>query len=544
MKKRKYLYFIIMMFFCITSINALEPKPFDKELKEGDILYFDVENETFDFSKIEFETNIENKVIKGSSYLRKIVTYDNSSCVTQNTADCTKYYTAYCLDGNKKYPELSYLNNTLTPELLYKTMAAYQIFNECAASKSCTLFDNIDGYKSITVNGYETIDETTLTNFQNDDGTTSPAPVYNIKIKSLDLLLKDPAKGTSGVLNITSEQLRDQLDNTKYTDENTTDSEIGYYTISFTKSSFKSNVYNVMAMPTIESYNKALWIIEHSYPTLSLDEALSKAGVTKNELIETVEALESSTLSAITDSTEKEKKSQELLQNYLYATTQYSIWKTIGEYYEVMDGTKYYLGDSITNNATLNKLYQYYTMDRSEYDDYAKNDIPRTFTIINPANELFASTSSEFIYGPYKISGDMIYTGTINVSVTSPTSGVDVIDKAGNKITSIKDGEEIYLKVSKKTNTTNVKLTLTAVDAYVYKSINDRGRLFQPISNLDQIVAIGAITDKENVVTVVDLVINPKTGVEDISAIFISIIIAFTLGYAVLSFKKEPMKEL
>lgn len=517
----------LAVFLMLIRAEALEPKPFDKQINVGDVLYFEVEDEEFDFSKIKFATNTDGQIISGNQYLKKIITRD--ACVS-GTGTCDKYFTAYCLNGNKKYPEYSYLNTTLSSTLLFKSMVAYQIFNECAASNKCTLFDEVDGYRTVSVNGLDTIDLAMLSDFE--QGYNS----YTVKITGLVLTLKDPSKGNNGVLTVTAEDLRNNLDIDKYDDVN------GTYQVTFFKTDFLKNKYSVKPLLNEEKYNKALWIIEHSYPTLSMEEALSKAGITVNSLRETVESLESTTLNALLDSDERQNKLNELMQNYVYATTQYSIWRTMGEYYEVVGNNKLYLGDSITNNETLNKLYQYYIMDREEYIDYSNNEILRSFTVDYPSNELFATTSTEYIYGPYKIKGDMLYTNTIQVNIKTPKSGVSVVDRAGNIINKINDNGEIYLKVDKKANITSVELDLLAENAYVYR--DNRGRLFTSVSELDQIVATGATIVKENVAQSLKLDLNPKTGVEDFTLMFIAIIVAFTLGYAVLSFKREPIKQL
>lgn len=552
MKKINYLLLFVICLFSLTiSVNAKEPKVINGTFANNFIGEYTVDD-SFDFSKVSFASSTTGTTITGDSSLKKILSYYTRDCMDGETGcegTTIDYFTAYCLDGNKKYPlyETIYNDETISDTDLFKNMVVYEFFEECTASTSCTLLDDIDGYEVVIKDNITTPDETTLTDFANGDTVT--ATLSNISIQ-----YKDTSKGVSGFKVISAAQMAAAL-GTTFSDSTPRYDE-SLYSFKFKMSDFSVNKYSVTDLPTTIGYNRALWIIEHSYPNLSLEISLEKAGTSLASVREDVSRLEATTLNAIEDTTLKEAKLTELVQNYVYSVTQYAIWKSVGDYYKMASGTKYYLGDTLTDTTvngvsvslpqSLNILYKYYIMDRDEYTNYANTSTAQNYSVVNPESgkELYSETSDAYIYGPYTITGNMIYTPSINLSVASPTSGVTIIDKAGNTITSIKDGGQLYLKVSKSAKPTKIELNLASTQTLVYTTTTSRGSLFNSESKLDQTVATGAEMVKVDVNAKIEILINPKTGVEDFGTILLVALIAFALGYVVLRFKQSPMEQL
>ena len=560
MKKiNNHIFLVFCVFVFTLSVNALrvgalEPQTSYNIFPSGYGSDFSIDADVFDFSKIAFDSSTTGTSIVGETSLRKILSYYNVICESGDT-ECTEgeveYFTAYCLDGNNKYPIYSSIYNdatgfAMTPEEKFKAMTVYQFFKECSATSSCTLLDDIDGYEGIEYTNIDTPDSTLLTSFDNDETVTS-------SLTDITITLKDPSQGTGGIKVITAAQMATALGVT-FSDTTSRYDNVKY-SFRFKKSDFNMNHYEMSAMPTTAGYNKALWIIEHSYPTLDLTKALTKAGTTLNAVKTDIETLEATTLAAISDPTAKEAKLNELVQDYVYSITQYAIWRSVGDYFKIVTSNKVTLGDTLVVNgsyavpASLNTLYKYYIQDRSEYENYGTTNLTKSFTVTGPTSgsELYRTTTDAYVYGPYKVTGTTLYTNSINVSISSPTSGVTLIDEPGNPLTQINDGGNIYLKVLKSAKLTKVTLNLATTTGYVFKtptSGDNRGRLFSSESKLDQVVATGGKIEVTSYNTTSEILLNPKTGVENIGTILLVILVAFTLGYVALRFKQDPVKEL
>ena len=156
------------------------------------------------------------------------------------------------------------------------------------------------------------------------------------------------------------------------------------------------------------SYNHALWIVENSYPTLTIDEALSVADVNVDTFKSQVKTLYNISDSQVTDYTEM----------VVYGIVQYAVWKVNGS---TVEGHQ--LGNEIkgTGRSELDKLYKYLINTNRDYDNYVK---PITFdtqikvSVPETGKELFKKTNTVDIYGPYSATynalvenGETIYSG-------------------------------------------------------------------------------------------------------------------------------------
>lgn len=514
MKKRFLLFTFVLGFIFFGSIKAISvvPKINEGGFNVGDKRDFTVGN-SFDFSYVKFNTNVSGKYITGKNDMKIIYSGSDSD-----------YFSAYCMDGNKKYPEYEYISNTMTGKDLIKIMTAFQILKECNYRNGCNLLDGIDDVTGYYVDMVSDPSENTITAFNNGEEITS-------SMSALGFIPKSNSKDVKllSVNDIASSLGKEIVD--------------GKVSVTFKKSDFIINHYTASEMSDSIGYRKALYIIEHSYPSLNLKDSLEYAGVSYETLLASL------------------NNNEESVSNAVYATVQYAVWKVIGEYYELDNGEKLYLSDTLIGNDELNKLYQFLIKDREKYvDDTYKNEL----ILELPSKEAYKSESDAEYYGPYKVKSKMLVTdwNSITAKVTSPNEGITLVDKDlkelsysevdGKKIYNVtnidnSDNEgysEFYIRIDNKyKSTTQINIDLDG-KGKVYNTDNNRGRLFYSESKLDQVVIVSAKIIDVNPHNEVKLEYNAKTGVEDYGTLLLAILGAFTLGYIALRFKEEPMSSL
>ena len=554
----KKIFFTLLICFCgILFIDAetpsknIIPKVNDSGFNVGDKIDFKV-SEPYDFSLISFSTDSAGKTIQGKSDMKKIYsgTLDN-------------HFTAYCMDGNKKYPEYEYLADNLTSSQLIKYMTIFEILKECNTKESCTLFDNVQGITGYDISNIDEASSEMLTKFDNDETVTMT--LSSIAFATTDgsaIYYNANDLGTALSIAVNS----------------------GKISVNFKKSDFLVNHYTASTMPDTIGYKKALWIIEHSYPTLELEEFLNYAGVDIDALMkELLKALrdkypnsESVSVSASTINKSFFDRTMTIIPNstsdvninledYVYGTIQYAIWQVIGDYYE-LDGTnKLHLGTTLNGSEELNKLYNYLIKDRESYidDEYTAN-----LYLEIPENESYKSESNAEYYGPYKIKSKMLITNwnSLTATLTTPKSGVTLVNKDLESISSSdiinnstgeilsttyqlsadenKDYAEFYIKIdnsAKDTTAINIKLNGTGK---VYNTDSNRGRLFYSESALDQVVAASARIVDVTATNEVKLEFNAKTGDFAFGTILLALLGAFTVGYLALRFKGDPISNI
>ena len=134
---------------------------------------------------------------------------------------------------------------------------------------------------------------------------------------------------------------------------------------------------------------------------------------------------------------------------------------------------------------------------------------------------------------------------TITLDEASKT-GVKFLDSAGKDITAtgLDKDQEFYIEVSKKANIGNVKFKLMLNNVVTFSPKTDRGRVYYQANtqgSVQNAMSGGKITTG-TIEGTFDVVTNAKTGVENIAMLLMVTLVAFTLGYLVLSYKSKPIQ--
>lgn len=547
---------------------------------ENDPIYA-VVDEGFDFSKIKFTSANGGSDITGHSIMKKIILTANpvTTGTTLDTAIGESWFTAYCLDGNSKFPEYntlsfgSYASATNTVKMYYNILFA--LYNN---KELYNVFESVKGYE---FSGATPVTYTINDGLSVDEAMAKLVAGEEVKVKVQSISYANIA--TMDTKTITAADLAK--------DSSATDYEV---TVKAADTLFS----NYSAKGTTE-YNHALWIIEHSYPTLSIQESLELAGadyyktladiLLLNGLIRADDSAEDArdtystivmSLTALGSCSDAYKpliadglnkkgiaamfgktafaadgsditpevcggvikyySDQVGFENYIYSTVQYAIWNANGG----VDANGNKLGDTLKGSTQLNTLYQYLIKDRSEYNNYSKFEFSNTIGLNKPeAGKEIANESKEaYTYGPYSVSHSLISIGSINVSVVGDTKGVSIVDKDGNAISEVKAGEQFYIRCTKADKVANVSIKLSSNNAKTYYPSSNRGRIYYANSPLLQNVVSGGKIVNVNVEQSFELIYNPKTGVENVAIIFVIALIAFSLGYLALSYKNKPVE--
>ena len=495
----------------------------------GSKLYATVQD-VFDFSKIKFKNG--NEEISGYDSMRKIVFSEGFEFDNQNGIFGVKddWFTAYCLDGRLKYPENGFYFSQITGntdvDSVVEDMIKTAVLNQSNSSQAMyDLLKQARGSLGLNVLYKKPLkaDGTEMTN--GELGTqmlrSSETP---IEIEVEGLVIVDNQTNPSV---ITAEELNNAVGTTGTTFKISVSSSVEDSNIIF-------NRYTTDSLDTTLNYNRALWMIEHSYPTLSLEDSLTAAGADYDNLKNEITALHV---------TATEEEITKLIENYVYSTVQYAIWK-------VNDGVDYNgktLGNELVGSEELNKLYKYLIEDKGNtfYANYGKNAYTEELSIVKPntKKEIYEETSDIYKYGPYKVNGGFLETGKIYLSVKdSDKNGVKLVDKDGNTISEVNSGEEFYILTNKKSKIANVTIEASAPDAKIFTPTGNRGRIYYANSVITQNVITGGKIDTKAVNANFELLFNPSTGVENVGMLFIVTLIAFTIGYLVLNHKNQPVE--
>lgn len=530
--KRKSLYvllFVGVFFTLLCSVGALTAKAPSTIPSEGTHLYATVDDD-FDFSKIEFTPSEGTTNIKGKENLRKIrlsTTYTTSENKIVLGDD---WFTAYCLDQTVGYPEdgiIYGLLNQISGENLFKRAVLTAIKNNANSSKNmynliATLKNHI--FSSIE---YEVPDEyKDGETIKYDDMTTALYTDSNTKIK-VQIKKIVYASNVGNVVEITGSQLNEAIGKTG---EN--------YEIELQRDNIVFNRYVTTNMDSSKNYNWALWIIEHSYPTLTLDRLFEDVNVSRDQLEQEIV-----TLANISgdDKNEVEK----YLENYVYATIQYAIWHVTGS---KINGIT--LGNELIGSEELNKIYQYFILDRG-YTNYGSEDFKTELNVNKPSvkGEIAEENSTSVKYGPYSITSKMISVGDINLG-TAGEEGVSIVGTDGEEISSVKVDEKFYILVNKDSKISDITISAATDNGYNFVPASNRGRVYYAHDPLTQTVGTGGIIKKVNASTSFKIaaktetekIDNPKTGISSIATVFILSLILFSLVYLLISYKNKPVE--
>lgn len=291
-------------------------------------------------------------------------------------------------------------------------------------------------------------------------------------------------------------------------------------TISINKQDLILDKYNVEGLKD-ETYEHALWILEHSYPTLTLEKSLAVAGADMQ-----------TAMTELGITTESE------LDDYVYMTVQYAIWK-------VTKGTALggkTIGDTLEGSAELNKLFQYLIKDRPEHDGYLDYVYGSTFDMVNPPAASEVKEEGEYyVYGPYSVSHNLADLEKIKLSLTTAVEGASIVDGSGNEITEMTPDGKFYIKCLKDKKITNVQVKLEAVNATTFAGEDERGRIYFAYYPATQNVVSGGILHVPEVTKEITINFNPKTGNESLGAIFVLMLIVASLAFVGISYKERPV---
>lgn len=488
----------------------------------GAKLYASVQS-PFDFSKIKFVNGSEE--VAGYTSMRKIVLTDNFETDSTGIGVGSDWFSAYCLDGRLKYPEYGFYHvstnlDNMSADDLMDVLVEQALLNQTNSTKAMyNLFKSTLDYKMAFNISYTTPGYSNSTDARK--ALTESNPI-TVEISAVNFV---NSKGE--LLTVTGAQLNEAAGKSGST-----------FKLDLIMKKSDNNIffgiYTATAMDTTANYNRALWMIEHSYPSLSLKDSLTIAGASYDNLVTELKALDSS----INDS-----NAEKYAENYVYSTVQYAIWKVN----DGVDMSGKTLGNTLKGSTELNKLYNYLIQDKGSafYNSYGKNTFSEKLTITKPEtkDEIFEQTDEIYKYGPFSVKGDFIETGKITLTVKdADKNGVKLVNQSGSEITEVNSGDTFYVVANKKSKIANVTIVASAPQAKKFVPEGARGRIYYANSALEQNVVTGGKIVTSPVTENFELLFNPSTGVENFGMFFIVTIIAFMIGYFVLTRKTEPME--
>jgi hypothetical protein len=271
---------------------------------------------------------------------------------------------------------------------------------------------------------------------------------------------------------------------------------------------------------------------------MTIDELLAEVGASKETLVTQIKGLYSS-------ETFTDEELNSLLDNYIYETVQYAIWKVTGATVDDANnklGNELHLGE-LGNNNVLNTIYQYLIKERDEYTKYGDNYSydSKKINVNKENNDKVKESGDYLLYGPYQATYNVIDPQPIALEVTSGNAdNVSFVDANGTELTSVESGADFYVRCKKSAKITNVKFKLTA-KGRTY-SDNEKGKVYFANYPNQQNVITGLKYVEVTQTQEEDLTYNPKTGVPNIAIVFIITLIAFSLGYLALSYNNKSME--
>lgn len=220
------------------------------------------------------------------------------------------------------------------------------------------------------------------------------------------------------------------------------------------------------AWPSGAAYDKMLWVVEHSYPAISMDAMMHDAGADYDRLYTEIAASQGGLSSAELD---------ELVETIVYATIQEAVWHH--QPAKVNDDPERFIGAKLIQGHQDTKLlYEYLTQERDEYTNYRSKVFGDSISIEHPADLTPAQNGAGYIYGPFSVSSDMLSAGTIELSIDAGGVNASVTDSAGTALSVVRAGQEYYVRTDARPSDA---LTLKAktTDAPTLTR-SDRGRMY------------------------------------------------------------------
>lgn len=232
------------------------------------------------------------------------------------------------------------------------------------------------------------------------------------------------------------------------------------------KSVVQTDNFVTTAWPSGAVYDKMLWVIEHSYPAISMSTMMHDAGADYDRLYTEIAASQGGLSSAELD---------ELVETIVYATIQEAVWHH--QPAKVNDDPERFIGAKLIQGHQDTKLlYEYLTRERDEYDGYRNKVFGTNIAIEHPADLTPVQNGAGYIYGPFSVSSDMLSAGTIEMSVDADGVNAGVTDSDGTVLGVVRAGQEFFVRTDARPDAaltlkarTNNALTLTR---------SDRGRMY------------------------------------------------------------------
>lgn len=421
------------------------------------------------------------------------------------TIEDSQWFSAYCLDSQLKYPQFS-INNAA---VVYDSIV--DVGGKTAQQQKIELLITMAIANRADDNLIRLLETVKYYNFGPQDYGYVTTPDFENLLNQVEM----------------DEEVSIELNTIKFSENGSTLVNIipegQTVTVTIKKSDLMYDKYDVKDLKNTK-YEHALWILEHSYPTLDLTKTFEVAGASA-EL-----AKEELGLNDISE-----------LDDYVYMTVQYAIWKVTDQ--KDQGGTT--IGDTINGSAQINKLYQYLIQDRSEHNGYLDFVYGSTFDMVNPpvGNEM-KEEGEYYVYGPFSVKHNLADLEKIKVSLTTQVDGVSIVDESGNVITEILPEGKFYIKTLKSKKVANVEVKLEAVGATSFANPNgsdERGRIYYAYYPLSQNVVTGGILHAPEVTTEFTVNFNPKTGNTSIAAIFVMVLIGCSLAFVGISYKEKPI---
>lgn len=209
-----------------------------------------------------------------------------------------------------------------------------------------------------------------------------------------------------------------------------------------------------------------LWVIEHSYPAISMSTMMHDAGADYDRLYTEIAASQGGLSSAELD---------ELVETIVYATIQEAVWHH--QPAKVNDDPERFIGAKLIQGHQDTKLlYEYLTQERDEYTNYRSKVFGDSISIEHPADLTPAQNGAGYIYGPFSIASDMLSAGTVAVSVEAKGVNASVTDSSGTTLNAVRSGQEFYVRTDARPDKV-VTLKVKTTDALTLTGA-DRGRMY------------------------------------------------------------------
>ena len=395
-------------------------------------------NMVLDFSSYVFST-MDSAGMEQSGGIRGLT---NVMKIWVATTD-QQQFTAYCLDMNRHYPAA--ISDTGEQALYVRdTDALLALFvqtlkNDTAANGSdpntsacfgdlMAVHGDITSFRFLSTTA---VDQTMLDDFNND------------------------------------ERVQFEINGATFADGYELTRDNGHWIYGFwRKTMAQTDNFITTAWPSGAAYDKMLWVVEHSYPAISMDAMMHDAGADYDRLYTEIAASQGGLSSAELD---------ELVETIVYATIQEAIWHH--QPAKVNDDPERYIGAQLIQGHQDTKLlYAYLTRERDEYDGYRNKVFGTNIAIEHPADLTPVQNGAGYIYGPFSVSSDMLSAGTIEMSVDADGVNAGVTDSDGTVLGVVRAGQEFFVRTDARPDAalalkarTNNALTLTR---------SDRGRMY------------------------------------------------------------------